>query len=118
MLAPVLLSLLGAMLLGVLLLILGLRGKRLNDHPTCRDCGFDLENVYPASITCPECGSGLRRPKAVRTGQRRRRPILIAAGLLLLLTPGFPIALAVFAAITGADVNQYKPLGLLLWEAK
>lgn len=118
MLAPVLLSLLGAMLLGALLLILGLRGKRLNDHPTCRDCGFDLENIYPASITCPECGSGLRRPKAVRAGQRRRRPIFIAIALFLLITPLLPIGAVAFAAITGSDVNKYKPLGLLLWEAR
>jgi transposase len=118
MLASILLSLLAGIAVGALLLILGLRGKRINDHPTCRDCGFDLENVYPACITCPECGSGLNRPKAVRPGQRRRRPVFIAAGLLLIITAILPIGAAGFAAITGQDINQYKPLGLLLWEAR
>jgi hypothetical protein len=118
MLASMLLALLAAALIGALLFILGLRGKRINDHPTCRDCGFDLENVYPPGITCPECGSGLNRPKAVLNGQRRRRPVLVGLGLLLIITSLVPIGAAGFAAITGQDVNQYKPLGLLLWEAR
>jgi hypothetical protein len=116
MLVPVLLSLLGLMVLGALILILGVRGKRLNTHPTCRWCNFDLENIYPASITCPECGAGLKREKAVRIGQRRRRPVFILAGILLTLMPLAPIGAALFAAVTGTDVNRYKPLGLLLWE--
>ena len=28
--------------LGLFLLILGLRGKRIDDHPWCRKCKFDL----------------------------------------------------------------------------
>ncbi|HYE60457.1 MAG TPA: hypothetical protein VD997_00550 [Phycisphaerales bacterium] len=116
MLAPILLALLGVMLLGTLLIVLGVRGKRLNDHPTCRWCGFDLENIYPANVTCPECGAGLKREKAVRIGQRRKRPVFILSGVLFVLMPLAPIGVVLFASITGTDVNRYKRLGLLLWE--
>ncbi len=118
MITQILLGLLGALAVGVLLIVLGLRGKRLNDHPVCRDCRFDLLGVYPGVITCPECGSGLRRPKAVRDGQRRRRPAYIAIGAILVITPGLGLGTLAFATLAGADLNTYKPVGLLLWEGR
>jgi hypothetical protein len=118
MFASVLLGLLAAVVVGVLFLLWGIRGKRLDDHPTCRQCGFDLENVYPAGVTCPECGAGLKRPKSVRIGQRRKRPVLIGLGLLLMIAPVAPIAMAAFAALTGKDFNEYLPLGVLVWEGR
>ena len=60
--AALLFGFLGSMLVGAILMILGVRGKRINDHPTCRDCRFDLSGVYPGVVTCPECG-------AVNTGK-------------------------------------------------
>ena len=106
------------MLLGALLIALGFRGqKSSNNHPTCRDCGFDLENVYQtAGVTCPECGAGLKRDRGIRIGQRRRRPIFIGLGLLFIALPAAPIGVAAFALLTGNDFNTYKPLGVLLWE--
>lgn len=118
MLPVVLLSLLAAFAIGVLLITVGARGRRINDHPICRQCGFDLDGVYPESVTCPECGAGLKREKSVRVGARRRLPWAILAGLLLALAPLPPIAVVTFAALTGSDINSYKPLGLLLWEAR
>lgn len=113
-----LLGLLGSIALGAVLVVIGLRGRRINDHPICRFCGFDLEGVVPGGVTCPECGAGLKRERAVRIGQRRRRPVVIAVGSAAALLPASLIGVVLFATLTGAELNSYKPLGLLLWEAR
>lgn len=102
---------------GAVLLWLGLHGWRVNDHPTCRQCRFDLEGVYPESVTCPECGAGLRREKSVRVGVRKRVPGLVAVGSVLALFPAVPLGAIGYAALTGTDINGLLPVGVLLWEA-
>lgn len=114
----IVLALLGSVLLGLVLLLIGLRGKRLNAHPICALCRFDLEGTYPQSITCPECGAGLRRRKGVRIGARRKRWITLSAGVLLILLPAGLLGTVLYAVLTGADLNTYKPVGLLLWEGR
>jgi hypothetical protein len=118
MLAQMLLVLLGSIVLGVVLLVLGLRGKRLNTNPICRDCAFDLVAVPEGTITCPECGAGLKRPNAIRIGARRKRPVFLGVAGLLILLPLAPLGTAAYGVMTGQDLNKWKPLGLLLWEAK
>lgn len=109
--------LVATLILGVLLIAIGRIGRKINKHPVCRSCGFDLDGVYPASVTCPECGAGLKRAGGVRIGARKRLHVLTAIGALVAALPITPIALVLYASITGADINKYKPLGLLLWEA-
>jgi hypothetical protein len=109
--------LLGSLIVGALLLFIGLLGRRINKHPVCRDCGFDLEGVYPDAVTCPECGSGLKRASAVVIGARRKLWPLVFFGALLSVAPVIPLAAVLFAAATGRNIDTYKPLGLLLWEA-
>lgn len=116
---PIFLAILGVALVGGLLLIwAGRRGRRLNDHPVCRQCGFDLEGVYPESVTCPECGAGLKRDNSIRIGVRRRYPAMVVTGVVLAMMPLAPLGVVGYAALTGADVNAYMPVGVLLWEAK
>ncbi|MFA6045091.1 MAG: hypothetical protein WC718_08910 [Phycisphaerales bacterium] len=103
---------------GVVLLWLGLHGWRINDHPTCRQCRFDLDGVYPESVTCPECGAGLKRENSIRIGVRRRLPALVAIGAVLVLFPAVPLGAVGYAALTGTDINGMLPVGVLLWEAK
>lgn len=103
---------------GVILAWLGRRGRRLNDHPQCRDCGFDLAGVYPATITCPECGSGLKRPRAVRDGVRKRMGWLVALGVLIALLPLAPLATVLYAGATGTNLARYTPTGVLLWQTR
>ncbi len=74
-----------AALAGVVLLAVGLRGRRIYDHPICQRCRFDLVGIYPAQERCPECGSQLIRAKAVRHGARRKRKGLLCVAILLLL---------------------------------
>lgn len=116
--ATVLWSLLGAVLLGVVLMVVGWRGRRLNRHPICRSCGFDLEGTLPQGVTCPECGAGLKRPNAFRVGARRKRWITVAVGVLLVLLPMATIGVVGFGVLTGKDFNTYKPTWLLIWEGK
>ncbi len=111
-------ALLSALVVGSVLLIVGWRGRRVNRHPVCRQCRFDLEGLYPQVVTCPECGAGLKREKGVRIGSRRRMwPCVVLGGAMVIL-PVAPLALVLFAAITGSNLNSHKPLGLLLWEAR
>jgi len=67
--------------LGAAGLALGMRGRRVDDHPVCRRCRFDLVGTPEASL-CPECGRNLALRGAVRHGNRRRRPVVILTGAL------------------------------------
>ncbi len=110
--------LVGMLVAGVVLFFVGKRGRRLNRNPVCRDCGFDLVGAYPGVVTCPECGSGLKRVGAVRVGVRRRMVSLMAVGALMVLLALAPLGVTVYAGITGANINPSKPTWLLLMEAR
>jgi hypothetical protein len=116
--AKLLFGLVVSILVGIVLVWLGIRGRRINLHPVCRSCRFDLEGVLPAGITCPECGAGLKRERAVRIGQRKRRPVFILVGAAMTAIPVALIGTVVFAMITGTDLNAHKPLGVLLLETR
>lgn len=118
MLPGVLVLLLVTMLVGVLLVLFGVRGRTINDHPACRQCHFDLLGIFPEVVTCPECGAGLKRDNAVLPGVRKKMPLLAALGVLLVLTPLVPVGVVAFAALTDRNINSFKPLGLLMWEAR
>lgn len=109
---------LGVLAAGVLLMALAWRGRRINDHPTCGWCRFDLSGVLPAGVTCPECGAGLKRPGSVRDGARRRMPLLGLLAGLLILAPAGTLGLAFFAAVTGANLHKHLPVGVLLWQSR
>lgn len=102
---------------GFLLLVWGWRGRKLNDHPVCRDCKFDLEGIVAEATTCPECGAGLRREGGVLRGVRKRMWPVVLLGLAMVVTPAVPMAAVLVATMTGRDLDRMKPLGLLLWEA-
>jgi hypothetical protein len=103
---------------GVVATWLGWRGRRLDHAPICRGCGFDLTGVVPEGKTCPECGSGLARPKAVREGRRRRIWPLVALGLALTGVPLSLLGITGYAALTGDNLTRYMPVGALLTQAR
>lgn len=110
--------LVAVILTGLVLLVLGWRGRRINTKPCCKQCGFDLTGVIETGTTCPECGSGIKLEKFVRVGQRKRMYSLVALGLPLVVLPLIPLAVVLFATVTRSDLAKYKPVSLLLWEAR
>ncbi len=103
---------------GVALLVHGVRGRRIDDHPVCRACAFDLVGVYPGAIVCPECGANTDAAGAIRVGRRRKRRWAIASGTLVvivLLGGGGAIG---WAAARNYDWNRAKPLWWLMLEAE
>lgn len=115
---PILVALVVLLFVGLLLVVLGLRGRRINDHPICRQCRFDLQGVYPAAITCPECGAGLKRAGYVLPGARRRRWVCFSTGIAFVLLPMLTFGALAFGIAAGANINQYKPARLLIWESR
>ncbi len=107
-----------ALAIGLALALIGWRGRRIDDHPVCRKCKFDLDGVFPAIRTCPECGRDLSNARSVGTGNRRPRWIfLIPGGTLLavvLMTGGLIITLF----FAGSSLNKHKPAWILLLEAR
>jgi hypothetical protein len=95
--------------LGLATLIIALRGRRTDDHPICRRCRFDLVGVYGRELRCPECGRELAGPRTIRTGNRRRRPRIAIAGVLLLLAGLITLGVIGYSHAEGVNWNTYKP---------
>ncbi len=63
---------------GGALVAVGLRGRRVGDHPHCRRCGFDLHGLPVGFGRCPECGATVETAggligSATQIGRRERR---------------------------------------------
>ena len=100
------------------LLAWGLRGRRVNDHPVCRRCGFDLMGKPPAATRCSECGADLGGRRAVRIGVRRRHRGLIAAALFLLVPSLACVGFLGWAEVSGLSLVRHKPVWWLLNDAR
>lgn len=83
-LAVPLIALSAGLLFGVRLFTIGLRGRRVGDHPHCR-CGFDLFGKPAESSICPECGADLNAPRATVVGVHQRRPLPLLVGCFAMI---------------------------------
>jgi len=111
--ATLILLLLAALLLSIILLILGMRGRRIDDHPLCRKCKYDLVGTTDLPDNCPECGSDLSKHLVTRIGNRKRKRKSLVAGLLI-FTASLTIAgLLGWAQSKNFDWYPYKPLFML-----
>lgn len=105
------------LLLGVggILVVRGWRGRRLDDHPLCSRCRFDLHGlgIDTPDSKCPECGVMLEKCPP-RIGNRKRSPARVITGATLLLV------MLVFSGIHHATQTgnlrpyQFMPTGMLL----
>lgn len=107
-----------ALLIGAGLTLIGLRGRRVDDHPICRRCGFDLIGLPSGSDTCSECGADLTRPRAIQRGHRSRKPVMLGLGALtLLIVFGFLAAVA-WTHVRDLDRYRLMPTWYVLREAR
>jgi hypothetical protein len=104
------------LLASFILLFVGWRGRVVGTQPVCRKCGFDLTGRPETSTACPECGTDLGKPTAIRVGHHYRRRGLLGTGAFLLLIGGFAAAVVGTTVARDADFNRYKPLWLLRWD--
>lgn len=112
-----LLTLLGVTL-GALIVLVGKRLRRVDDHPTCRRCRFDLVGLGPEHDTCPECGAPLSGERSIRIGNRRPSIGVVVVGVLIALVSVLAGGGVIALRVSGADANTYKPAWLLAREAK
>ena len=106
--------------LGIVLLVVGVRGRRRGSEPRCAACGFDLSGVWKGvdGTVCPECGvelhHGTRRAGGVRTGTRRAVRPVVVVGVLLLLVGGGVGGVQGWSRATQFDWNTVKPAWMLV----
>src|SRR5437867_3917554 len=104
-----------ALVVGACGVVAGVRGRRINDHPICRVCRFDLTGVYPAPL-CPECGAGLLATQGrapVLMGERRRRWWALIPGVALVLMGGAGALLGVSDWAFSLNLIPYEPTWLV-----
>ena len=106
-----------AAVLGLCLTFVGLRGRRVDEHPLCRRCGFDLTG-NPDAAVCNECGADLTRPRATKIGHRARRRLPLTLGLSLLVPCLLIGGVVGYVVLRGIDVQAYKPAWLLARELR
>lgn len=106
---PVILVPLAVLCAGCGLFALALRGRRVDDHPLCRRCGFDLFGKPDTSTKCSECGAVLDRKRAVRIGHRKRRGRMAALALVPMLLCGSWLGALAWGTAKGVNWNVYKP---------
>ena len=97
---------------GVGLLVYALRGRRTDNHPICRKCGFDLFGLDQA-VRCPECGSELSA-SAIRIGHRRIRRRMLAGGLVLAIPAVALIATVITLNVRKTNFQTIKPIWWLI----
>ncbi|MBY0112697.1 MAG: hypothetical protein K2Y21_07740 [Phycisphaerales bacterium] len=70
--------------------------------------------ALPITVTCPECGGGLKRAKAVRIGERKRMPLVVGLGILLAVSALSPITFVGSSLLRGTSLAKHLPIGVLL----
>ncbi|QQE13233.1 hypothetical protein JD969_07180 [Planctomycetota bacterium] len=100
-------------LTGIVLILLSYRGMRLDNHPVCSKCKYDLQGSERPFTRCPECGTYLNKKRATKVGNRAKSPLLFSIGLILLLPASTFMALDLYSHLTGERFNAITPSKML-----
>ncbi|QQE12052.1 hypothetical protein JD969_00835 [Planctomycetota bacterium] len=117
--------------IGSIFVISAWRGKRINNHPFCRNCGYDLIGMN-VDITkqenrenkvCSECGNELQKPKSIRFGQRVRHHhdltiLLSTTAILVTFIATVLLSIDISRRWSSYTWNWWKPNTLLKAEVK
>lgn len=96
--------------LGVLGLVLGVRGRRIDQHPVCRKCGYDLSGSTVLPSNCSECGRDLSTGKrTVRVGNRKKNKGVVLCGAVAAVLSLVVGGLWTYQESRGFDLNTIKP---------
>lgn len=106
-----------AFVVGFTLALIGWRGTRIDDHPLCRRCKYDMVGTDAIPKQCPECGSLLTKRRATRIGNRRRRRAMLTVGMVVSLLSLSIGGLLGWSQAKQFDWYPYKPLWMLSNEA-
>ena len=93
------------LLLGVVILIVGRHGRKVDAHPVCRTCHYDLSG-NPAAEQCPECGSST---EYVIHGNRKRQVDFIWTAYILLAASLFGGIYLTYQFAAEVDWQAAKP---------
>jgi hypothetical protein len=110
-------------LIGIGILLTGWHGRRIDHHPLCPRCGFDLFGKPElTNIVCPECGHKIATPFDVRIGHRTARRGLIYLSLVLLLPSLLMLSIVATLGARGVKWIQIEPVSWLVktgdgWDA-
>jgi hypothetical protein len=107
--------LVAVLVVGAVLVVVGLWGRRTGDAPHCRKCGYNLTGA--AGDKCPECGAVLGA-NVIVTGVRRRRGPALVVGLLLVLVGGGGLGAVGYGYAQKVDWYTYYPASSLVRMAK
>lgn len=111
------LSIILLLLLGLALTILGQRGRRIDKHPLCRRCGYDLTGLPKGSQRCSECGAELNRTRAIVVGHRQRRAWPLGVGSVMLGLVALIFGFLVVGKINHTNWLRYATVNYLLRQA-
>jgi hypothetical protein len=105
----------GALLLVALTLIIwAWRGKRIDGHPVCRRCEYDLFGLPAGVPRCPECGADLGARRAVKSGNQRKHARGLTCGFVILPLAGGWLGTDIYHHVRQIDFERHKPVWLLL----
>jgi hypothetical protein len=104
-----------AIAVGIALLAWSWRGRRIDNHPLCRRCGYDLIGLPTDTYRCSECGADVRGARAIRFGHRCKRMTGIGLGLTLMIVGGG--SFAAWRTLHGLTPQQ-KPVWWLMIDAR
>lgn len=105
------------LLSGFAAFVFGWRGRPIDNRPRCRFCGYDLGGSPDDSKICPECGSNLSRPGAIRAGRHAARPVLLSIGFVLLILAAAISGAWVWGRVTRFNWYTVTPTWMLVGQA-
>jgi hypothetical protein len=78
------------LVLALVMIVLGIRGRVIERGRFCRSCRFDLQGISPDDPTarCPECGRLVSMGRTPRRVMRKRMRVVIVLGVLVFLVSG------------------------------